>query len=200
MKTTKDGAPAPKAQRNFTDPESRIMTHQGGFMQGYNGQVVVDGEHQIIVAHALTNQSPDTEHLPAMLDLVEVNTGAFPQRLTADAGYWSESNAAACEDRGVDAFIATGRLKHGESEPPVRGRPPKNLDAKGRMWRRLRTKIGRAVYSRRKVIVEPCFGQIKGRGFWQLLLRGLEKGRGEWALIATSHNILKYYRVAWQAS
>ncbi len=197
-KTTRDGAPAPTAQRNFTDPESRIMKHQGGYLQGYNGQLAVDEHHQVIVAQALTNQAPDVEHLEPMLDLVEASTGMPPKRLSADAGYWSEDNAAVCEDRGINAFIATGRLTHGEVLPPLRGRPPKNLDAKGRMRRKLRTKQGKAVYSRRKVIVEPCFGQIKGRGFWRLLLRGIEKARGEWALIATGHNLMKYYRVAWQ--
>jgi len=196
--TTRDGAPAPKAQRNFTDPESCIMKHQGGYLQGYNGQLAVDEQHQVIVAQALTNQAPDAEHLEPMLDLVETCTGGQPKRLSADAGYWSKDNAAVCEDRGIDAFIATGRLAHGEVPQPARGRPPKNLDARGRMQRKLRTKRGKAVYSRRKVIVEPAFGQIKGRGFWRLLLRGIEKARGEWALIATGHNLMKYYRVAWQ--
>ena len=198
IKTTRDGAPVPKAQRNFTDPESRIMKDQGGYLQGYNGQLVVDDRHQVIVAQALTNQAPDVEHLEPMLDLVEAFTGMAPKRLSADAGYWSEDNAAVCEGRGINAFIATGRFTHGEAMPPVRGRPPKDLDAKGRMRRKLRTKYGKAVYSRRKAIVEPCFGQIKGRGFRQLLLRGIEKARGEWALIATGHNLMKYYRVAWQ--
>lgn len=198
VKTTKHGVPAPKAQRNFTDPESRIMKHQGGYIQGYNGQIAVDEKHQVVVAHALTNQAPDVEHLPAMLERIEANTGERPQHLTADAGYWSEANAAVCEKRGIKALIATGRIKHGEKPPPVRGRPPKNLDPKGHMWRKLRTKAGRAVYARRKAVVEPCFGQIKGRGFWKLLLRGLEKAQAEWALITLSHNLLKYYRVAWQ--
>ena len=197
VKATKDGHPVKKAQRNFTDPESQIMKHQGGFIQGYNGQVAVDEDHQIIVAHAMTNQSPDAEHLVPMVDLIESNTGALPERLTADAGYWSEDNAGACEERGIDAYIATGRLAHREAPPPLRGRPPRKLDAKGRMSRKLRTKKGRAVYARRKAVVEPCIGQIKNRGFWRLLLRGLEKVRGEWALIATAHNLLKYYRVVW---
>jgi transposase len=198
VKTTKQGAPAPKAQRNFTDPESCIMKHQGGYIQGYNGQLAVDSEHQVIVAHALTNQAPDVEHLPAMLERIEATTGKRPKQMTADAGYWSEANLSECEKRAIDAFIATGRLKHGEPTPPVRGRPPKSLNAKGRMWRKLRTKKGRAVYARRKAVVEPCFGQIKGRGFWKLLLRGIEKARAEWALIAMSHNLMKYYRLAWQ--
>ena len=193
----KDGTPTAKAQRNFTDPESRIMKHQGGYIQGYNGQIAVDEETQVIVAHGLTNQPPDVEHLEPMLDLIEANTGKRPKRLTADAGYWSAENSEACTKRNIQDFIATGRLKHGEEPPAVRGRPPKNLDAKGRMWRKLRTKKGQAIYARRKAVVEPCFGQIKQRGFWKLLLRGLENAQGEWALIATSHNLLKYYRFGW---
>lgn len=198
VKTTRHGAPAPKAQRNFTDPESRIMKHQGGYIQGYNGQIAVDDTHQVVVAHALTNQAPDVQHLPVILERIEANTGTQPKHLTADAGYWSEANAAVCDEHGITALIATGRLKHGETPPPARGRPSQHLDAKGHMWRKLRTTAGRAVYARRKAVVEPCFGQIKGRGFWKLLLRGLEKAQAEWALIAMSHNLLKYYRVAWQ--
>jgi transposase len=198
VKTTADGRPAAKAQRNFTDPDSRIMKHDGGFLQGYNGQLVVDEGHQVIVAHAMTNQAPDAEHLVPMMDLVERTAGARPRRLTADAGYWSEANAGTCDDRHIDAYIATGRSAHGHASAPLRGRPPKHLDAKGRMSRKVRTKKGRAVYARRKAVVEPCFGQIKGRGFRQLLLRGLDKVRGEWALMATTHNLLKYYRCAWR--
>jgi transposase len=198
VQTDRHGRPRPKAQRNFTDPDSQIMKHQGGFIQGYNGQVAADGEHQVIVAQALTNQAPDAEHLAPMIGQIEANVGSTPRRLSADAGYWSEDNVTVCEEEGVDPFIATGRLKHGEVVPPVRGRPPKGLDAKGRMHRKLRTKKGQAVYARRKAIVEPCIGQIKNRGFWRLLLRGLEKSRGEWALITATHNLLKYYRVAWQ--
>ena len=200
VRPTKEGRPPAKAQRNFTDPDSRIMKHQGAYLQGYNGQLVVDAAHQVIVAQALTNQAADGEHLEPMLELVEAGTGARPKRLSADAGYWSERNVAVCTKRGIDAFIAPGRLKHGEVPPAARGRPPKDLGAKGRMWRKLRTKQGRAVHAKRKGIVEPVIGQIKGRGFWRLLLRGLDKARGEWALITTGHNLLKYYRFAWRAT
>ena len=198
VKVTREGKPHEKAQRNFTDPDSRIMKHQGVYVQGYNGQLAVDEEHQIIVAHALTNQAPDVEHLPAILERIAASTGRQPRRLSADAGYWSEDNVRVCEERGVEPFIATGRGEHGESPPVIRGRPPKNLDVKGRMARKLRTKKGRAVYAKRKTIAEPAIGQIKNRGFARLLLRGLEKARGEWALIATGHNIRKYHRFGWQ--
>ena len=119
----------------------------------------------------------------------------LPEKLSADSGYWSKDNAEFCAELGVDAHIATGRLEHGERPPPVRGRPPKNLDAKGKMSRKLRTKAGRVVYAKRKAIVEPVFGQCKeGRGFRRFLLRGLDKMRGEWSLICVGHNLLKLYR------
>jgi transposase len=190
-----EGQPKPKAQRNFTDPDSRIMKRGTDFLQGYNAQAAVDDAHQIIIAEGVSNQPPDAEHLEPMLERIRSNCEALPKRFSSDAGYWSEANAEACAALGVDAHIATEKLKHGELPPAVRGRPPKDLDAKGRMRRKLRTKKGRAIYARRKAIVEPVFGQIKAvRGFRQFLLRGLEKVRGEWSLICTTHNLLKLYR------
>ena len=115
--------------------------------------------------------------------------------MTADMGYFSEANLVGATCLGVEAYLATGRQKHGEEPPPVRGRMPRGLSLKQWMARRLRTKKGRAVYARRKAVVEPMFGQIKQvRGFRQLLLRGLQKARGEWALICLTHNLLKLDR------
>ncbi len=190
----REGSPSDRAQRNFTDPDSRIMKSNGAYIQGYNAQVAVDDAHQVIVAEAVTNQAPDQEHLRPMVGQIEQALGARPEHLSVDAGYWSEANADYCESRGVDAYIATGRLKHGESLPPIRGRPPKDLDAKGRMQRKVRTKKGRAIYARRKAIVEPVIGQTKVRGFRRFSLRGLDKVRGEHTLISTTHNLLKLFR------
>ena len=187
--------PKPKAQRNFTDPESRIMkTSDGSFHQCYNAQAVVDEAHQVIVATALTNQAADVSHLPAMLDATLANVGA-PKRFLADAGYWSDANHQALVDAQVDAYIATGRLKHGESPPPApRGRIPKDATPRQRMARKLRTKTGRAIYARRKVIPEPVFGQMKTlQGAGQLLLRGQQATSAEWTLHATVHNLRKLY-------
>lgn len=192
--TDANGIPTDKAQRNFTDGDSRIMKTKDGFVQGYNAQIVVDAEHQIVVAQALTNQPPDVEHLPLMLDQTIANCGEVPTKLSADAGYFSENNVAYVMNEGVDPHIATGRAKHGEVTPTVRGRPPKDMTLKQTMARKLATKAGAKVYSRRKAIVEPVFGQIKeARGFRRLLLRGVEKARGEWALITTCHNLLKLH-------
>jgi IS5 family transposase len=189
------GNPKPKAQRNFTDPESRIQKSGDGFVQGYNAQAAVDEEHQIIVAQLVTNQPPDAEHLGPMLEQVEANCGQAPKVLTADAGYFSEDNVAKSEAMGVDPYIATGRKKHDERPAPPRGRMPRELTPKQRMARKLLTKPGAAIYARRKATVEPVFGQVKhARGIRQFLLRGVFKVRGEWALICATHNLLKLHR------
>lgn len=179
------GAPQPKAQRNFTDPESKIMKAGDGYVQGYNCQAAVDEANQIIVAHAATNQAPDQEHLEPMLDRVIENTGHAPERLSADAGYWSEQNARHCEARGVDAFI-----------PP--DRKPKDPDAdagdspRARMRQKIASEDGRSIYAKRKAIVEPVFGIIKqARGLRAFLRRGLSNIRMEWALMCTAHNLMK---------
>jgi len=191
----KDGSPTPKAQRNFTDPDSRIQKTGDGFIQGYNCQAAVDAENQIIVAEGVTNQPPDVEHFIPMLEQVVANCGRTPVRASADSGYYSEKNVAAAEAMGIAPYLATGRQRRGEPPlPPPRGRPPGHLTAKQKMARKLATRAGRAVYSRRKVIAEPPFGQIKqARGLRQFLLRGIEKVRAEWSLICLTHNLLKLH-------
>ncbi len=191
----KDGKPTPKAQRNFTDPDSRIMKSGDGYLQGYNCQAAVDDNSQVIVAQAVTNQPPDVEHLVPMLEQVIENCGDAPQKLSADAGYFSEKNVLAAIERGVEPYIATGRKKHGEAPIATRGRQPTGMTLRACMARRLATKRGAAVYARRKAIVEPVFGQMKGaRGLRQVLRRGIERVRTEWALWCTTHNLLKLCR------
>ncbi len=187
--------PKDKAQRNFTDPASRIMkTSDRSFHQCYNAQAVVDETHQVIVATELTAQAADAPHLPGLLDATIANVGT-PTRFLADAGYWSETNHQALIDAGVDGYIATGRFKHNEPPPPApRGPIPKHAAAKQRMARKLRTKKGQAVYARRKVIPEPVFGQMKTcQGAGQLLLRGQQAAAAEWKLHATVHNLRKLF-------
>lgn len=192
-----DGSPTGKAQRNFTDADSRIQKTSDGFVQGYNAQAAVDEDSQVIVAQALTNQPPDVEHLLPLLEAVVENCGGVPHVTTADAGFYSEANVEGAFALGVDVYIPPGRQKHGEVPPKVRGRPPKDMTVKEWMRRRLATKRGRAVYARRKATVEPVFGQTKeGRGLRRFLLRGLTKVRGEWALWCTTHNLLKLHRAA----
>ena len=197
LPTDAAGNPNPSAQRNFTDPESHILKGSDGWIQGYNCQAAVDGDHQVIVAIGVSNQASDAVHLLPMLERIEVNAGQVPEALIADAGYCSTANLEACEDRGLNAYISTSRQQHGQRPRPSRGRPPADLDARGRMDRKLRSKAGQTVYALRKTIVEPVFGQIKGaRGLDRFRLRGLEKVNGEWALMATTHNLLKLFRAS----
>lgn len=187
--------PNDKAQRNFTDPESRIMPSKEGFVQAYNVQAVVDEAHQLIVATAVTQQANDAGVLQTMVEEMERNTGVTAQKLSCDAGYFSQDDVAWLQEKGIDPYIATGRQKHHEIPESPRGRIPQHYTTKQRMARKLKTKTGRAVYARRKVIVEPVFGQIKEcRGFRRFSLRGLSKVQSEWSLVSLCHNLLKIFR------
>jgi transposase len=191
-----EALPEPKAQRNFTDPASKIMlSRPDGWVQGYNVGAAVDEKAQIIVATSVTIETTDTRTLPELVDQIKANTGRLPRRLLADAGYCSDDNLTTLAERGIDAYIAVGRDHHGAPLPPSpRGRIPAGLTRRQRMSRKLRTKAGRAHYARRKVIVEPVFGQIKeARGFRRFSLRGLEAVGAEWQLVAAVHNLGKLF-------
>jgi transposase/Skp family chaperone for outer membrane proteins len=192
--------PKPKAQRNFTDPDSKIMkTSSGAFEQCYNAQAVVDSDAQIIVAADVTDCASDVVSLIPMTEQVQANTGQTPEQLLADAGYCSADNLDQAdqitETTGTEFLIATGRRKHDEPPPaPPRGRIPNNATAKQRMARKLTTKNGRAAYARRKAIVEPVFGQMSTlQNAKQLLLRGHDAARDEWLLLAACHNLRKLH-------
>jgi len=193
--------PRPKAQRNFTDPQSKIMkTSDGSFHQCFNGQAVVDDQHQVIVAADVNDCAADVANLIPMTAQTMVNTGQVPEQMLADAGYCSGDNLAQAGEvsaaTGTEFFIATGRHKHDDPAPVApRGPIPKNATAKQRMARKLKTKKGHAVYARRKVIVEPVFGQMATlQNGKQLLLRGLDGAKGEWLLLAACHNLRKLHR------
>jgi transposase len=186
--------PPDKAQRNFTDPESKIQKTGDGYIQGYNAQVAVEDVFQVIVAQHVTPTAPDVNELEPVIESIETKLQATPEAVLADAGYWSEENARMLATKGIEAFIATAKQKHGEIESAPRGRPPKDLTLRERMARKLRTQRGRKIYSRRKVLAEPVIGQIKqARGFRQFLRRGLRNVGEEWALVCTAHNLLKLH-------
>jgi len=191
--------PDSKSQRNFTDPDSRIMIDGAtkSFEQSYNCQVAVDDKRQVIVATNVTQEANDKRQVKPVVEKLKDNTGGDkPKKLSADTGYFSEENVISLEDEGIDAYIATGRQNHGERLVPAeRGRIPEDATVRERMSRKLRTIKGRCTYSKRKQVVEPVFGQIKqARGFRQFLLRGLEKVEAEWDLICLTHNLLKLFR------
>jgi hypothetical protein len=187
------GTPKDSAQRNFTDADSRIMKSQGAYIQGYNGQLVVDAQAPIIVASGLSNQAPDAQYFVPMLDRTLGLCGRSPDASLADTGYFSDANIRRAQARGLEVYIAPARTPHGQKDPPAAAKTPPSV-LKAGMQAKLRTPQGEALYRRRKAIVEPVFGQIKARGFGRLSLRGLAKAQGEWTLIALSHNLLKLHK------
>jgi len=192
-----DGKPEDKKQYNFTDPPSRIMKGSEGFLQGYNCQIAVEENFQLIVGQAVTQQANDKKQLEPMIQAIQEQAGHKPQEVLADSGYGSEDNFKYLARRHIDGYVATERQKHGEQRLVCkRGPLPKGANAVERMKRKLQTQVGRRIYALRKAIVEPVFGQIKQvRGFRQFLLRGLEKVQREWALVCLTHNILKLHRI-----
>jgi transposase len=195
--------PKPKAQRNFTDPDSRIMkTSDGAFHQCYNGQAIVDSVSQVIVAADAFDQAPDARLLEPSLQQLDDNLQAIDARLPedavllGDAGYFSEDNTLITSDHGLDPHLATGRFKHSEPPAPAsRGPIPKHATPKQRMARKLHKKAGAAAYAQRKTIVEPVFGQMQTvQDARQLRLRGKPAARAQWRFHCAIHNLLKLHR------
>ena len=196
------GEPDPKAQKNFTDPESRIMKSKDGFVQAFNAQAAVDAEAQIIVAQAVTQDANDKHQLAPMTDAIETNLGRKPEQLSADSGYCSNANIEALETRGIDGYIAPGRTKDTAADSaaeasadasatasPEPASAPTRVEA---MREKIKAGGHDSPYRLRKQLPEPVFGQIKqARGFRQFLLRGLEKVHAEWSIVCTAHNLLK---------
>jgi transposase len=196
--------PRDKEQYNFTDPESRIMKNStnDGYDQHYNVQVATDQDSLLIVAHALSNHPNDKQEAAPTLDALAPEVGK-PAAAALDHGYFSEANIAACQNRGIDAYIATGREPHhldwhtffqDQPEPPAQ-----DATAKVKMAYQLQTEIGQAIYRLRKCTVEPVIGIIKEiMGFRQFSFRGLKAVAGEWCLVCLAFN-LKRMHTLWPA-
>jgi hypothetical protein len=192
--------PAPKAQRNFTDPESRIMKDGAtkGFEQAYNAQAVVDGHAQVIVACALTQEATDVAQFVPLVEQIAVNTGQRPGVVLADAGYFSEANVIAPTLQGIALYVPPDRIPHTTLVPGAAPTRAGKSPVAATMREQLATAAGRAAYALRKSIVEPVFGQIKEvRGFRRFALRGVANVRAEWQLICLTHNLLKLFRSGW---
>ena len=193
--------PDPKAQRSFTDPESRIMpsgSQKGAFLQGYNAQAAVDSQAQVIVAVDVIQQTTDNHQLAPMLEQLEQNVGANPQAVSADSGFWNPEQVEKIQVQGIDLHVATSKQKHGETSQSADDRaihPGQESSLRQQMKQKLDSDAGRNLYRMRKAIVEPVFGQIKEwRGFRRFSLRGLKKVRAEWKLVCLTHNLLKLFR------
>jgi transposase len=187
--------PAPSEQRNFTDPDSRIMkeTTTQSFVQAYNAQAAVDGAARVIVACGVTQDASDARQFGPMLTAIVANTGARPRIVTADAGYFSEANVQTAARAGLDVYLPPDKRADGRATPGAWDR--RNSGAARTMRAKLDTPEGRAIYARRKSIVEGVFGQTKEvRGFRRFALRGYRQVLGEWAMICLTHNLLKLFR------
>jgi transposase len=189
--------PTPTAQRNFTDPASRIMKDGAtkSFVQAYNAQAAVDGTAQVIVAAAVTQAANDKQQLVPMLTQTGVNCDQLPAAASADSGYCSAAAVTDAALAGIDLYVAVARQQHGETPAP----PADDGTVIGAMRAKLQTAAGHALYALRKAIVEPVFGQIKdARGFRRFSFRGLGKVHAEWLLICLTHNLLKLFRAGWR--
>jgi transposase len=184
-----------RMRANTTDPESRTMKTRKGYVQGYNGQALVDCDSQVIVAQDLRQEAVDWALLKPMLKQCEAQAGARPKLCLADGGYFSEANGA-LEDRRTKLLMAVGSAAEveGRSDNRIRKKRPWKGRHAVKMRKRLATEEGRATYKLRSSTVEPVFGQMYERGLNRFLLRGLRKVSGEWALWSTSHNLLKLWR------
>ena len=186
-----DGGPPDRAQRNFTDPDSRILPTRDGFVAGYNGQIAVDAANQVIVSHRLVTNSADVDGLIPLVDAARASLGRKPGEISGDNGFASEANLEALAERRIPAYLACRRGRHRE-EPDATWRRLKKQPRMIAMAAKIKRAGYRTRYRFRKQTVEPVIGQIKqARGFRQFLLRGLKKVREEWALLCTAHNLLK---------
>jgi transposase len=187
--------PAPKARRNFTDIESRMMKDHASntFVQGYNAQLGVDAQAQIIVAATVVQAGNDQEQLLPVLLRVKQNLGQLPASVSADAGYFSSAAVTAEEIKTVAVHVPPNAREPQAGE--CAALLPENATVQQRMWHKLKSKEGAAVYNQRKAIVEPVFAYLKHvRGFRQFLLRGQARVEAEWLLMCLTHNLLKMFR------
>lgn len=193
--------PDDTAQRNFTDPESRIMpdgANKGSFVQGYNAQIAVDSASQVIVAAEITQETNDKKQLLPMIAQIATNLAQKPKKVSADTGYFSDANVTDEAVTGIGLYIATGRDKHGDPTETTTDNAPADATPREQMRHKLKTEAGRAVYKMRKAIVEPVFGQVKEqRGFRRFSLRGKQNVSSEWRLVCAVSNLLKLFRSGW---
>src|SRR5246127_3729633 len=194
-----EAKPEAKMQYNFTDPESRILKGADGFVQAYNAQVAVEPDFQLIVGQLVTQVANDKQQMKPLVEVIQEQSGQKPADVVSDSGYCSDANLGYLEKKKIEGFVAVDRESYRDREKPCpRGPLGEGATRVDRMWRKLQTKKGAAIYSTRKTVVEPVFGQIKeARGFRRFLLRGLKKVQGEWAIVCLTHNILKLHRLCY---
>ena len=197
-----EAVPKLKDQRNFTDPESKIMKDSDkAFIQAYNAQATVDADNQIIVASDVTNHANDKQQLLAQIDQVKTNTGRNPGWVLADGGYYCEDAIAALQGRQLKVLIPPEKVKHSEWRTThlVNEPCPDAADLRERLRYALRTEEGQATYKLRQQSVEPVFGYIKEQmQLRQFPLRGLDNVRAYWRMVCAVFNMMKLYRAGFK--
>jgi transposase len=213
--------PDPTSRYNFTDPESRMMKRRGQYVQGYNAQLSVDADHQVIVACAVTNEATDYGQLVPLAEQTAQNMGRLPGRVLADCGYFDHKNIEELERKGFTLLVppnkkwqrdqaASAPLQAASAPLQAASAPLQAASApltevshqvmttKERMQHQMMTEEGRAEYAYRMKTVEPVFGQIKGspghEQFTRFLRRGLERVQEDWCLVCLIHNVKKLLR------
>jgi transposase len=183
----------PEGKVNITDPDSRNVKTPRGYMQGYNAQAVCN-ENQIVVAAEINADSPDFGHLDPMVcaaehELANAGIAEAPTVVVADAGYWHHDQMDAVASRGIRVLIPPDAGKRRGARPGWDG---------GRyafMRRVLETDLGKQLYGKRRVTIEPVFANTKfNRRIDRFLRRGRAACRSEWRLITATHNLLKLHR------
>ena len=198
--------PDPKAQYNFTDPESRIMKAGSGqhFEQAYNAQAAVD-EQMLIVGQRVSAAPNDKAQLVATVAAISPVVAPEVSAILVDSGFYSEAAVAAVEQKpegtpsGIKVYAAVEKLSHHKTvadllPQPEPAAPGPEASAKEIMAHRLKTQRGKALYKLRKQTVEPVFGIIKEvMGFRRFLLRGRAKVGLEWTLVCVSYNLKRMF-------
>lgn len=204
--TPPSAEPDPKAQYNFTDPESRIMKAGSGshFEQAYNAQAAVD-EAMLIVGQQVSGAPNDKEQLAPGVAAISPVAAPEVKAVLVDSGFYSEAAVAAVERKadgtpsGITVYAAVEKHSHHKTvedllsatAPAAPGAP---AGPKEQMAHRLKTAEGRSLYKLRKQTVEPVFGIIKEvMGFRRFLLGGRAKVSLEWTLVCVSYNLKRLF-------
>jgi len=194
--------PRAKDQYNCTDPDARIMKNptDQGFAQDYNAQVALDQASLLIVGTSLSNHPNDSHEAEPTLAAIPPAVGT-PDAAALDHGYWGPATLAACADRDIEPYIATGRDPHHQRWrarcAPEPDPPPEDASAQVTMAYKLKTALGKVIYGTRKCTVEPVLGIItEVLGFRQFSLRGEAAAAGAWLLVCLAFNLKRFHTVS----